>query len=196
MRLKRRSNILNAHSKGFASSIMKQIKLIVIVLLFAAVATVSGLRADQFLPWMVEKLVGEKAPAFTVKDLSGRDISLASFSGKPILLNFWATWCPYCREERQHLNSLHREYNERGLTIIAISTDGSPDKVKSFVKSTPMDFVLLHDHNKEAAGLYGVYSLPTSFLIDKEGVVKHKILGLRNWTEKGSKKLVEKLLQN
>jgi peroxiredoxin len=175
---------------------MKQARAMVIVLLSIAVTTASGVQAEQFSPWKVEKLVGKKAPPFTVKDLSGRDISLSSFRGKTILLNFWATWCPYCREERGFLNSLHREYKEKGLTIIAISTDRSPEKVLSYVKSTPMDFVLLHDHSKDAASRYGVYSLPTSFLIDKEGVVKHKLMGLRNWTEKSSKKLIETLLQN
>lgn len=194
--MKDRSHILYGRKESFAANIMRQIRLIVIALFSIALITVSGVQAEQFLPWKVEKLIGQKAPAFTVKDLSGRDISLSSFTGKPILLNFWATWCPYCREERQILNSLHREYHEKGLTIIAVSTDRSPDNVKVFMKSTPMDFVLLHDHSKEAAGLYGVYSLPTSFLIDKEGVVQQKILGLRDWTEKSSKKLIEKLLQD
>jgi hypothetical protein len=59
-----------------------------------------------------------------------------------------------------------------------------------------MDFVVLHDETKEAAGLYGVYSLPTSFLIGHDGVIKHKLMGLRNWTDRRSKVLIEKLLKD
>jgi DsbE subfamily thiol:disulfide oxidoreductase len=156
----------------------------------------ANVHAEGFSPWKIERLVGEKAPEFSVNDLSGKSVSFSSFKGKPTLLNFWATWCPYCREERPYLNSLYREYKDRGLAIVAVSTDKSPQKVKEYLKKIPVDFVVLHDNNKEAAGLYGVYSLPTSFLIDRNGEIKHKIMGLRDWTDGKSKKLIEKLILN
>jgi peroxiredoxin len=157
-----------------------QISFVIFVLLMVAFLPLTDISADLFSPWKIEKLVGQKAPGFTVKDLSGQSVSLSSFQGKTILLNFWATWCPYCREEREYLNALYREYRDKDLVIIAVSTDRSSQKVKAYAKRIPMDFVVLHDETKEAAGLYGVYSLPT----------------LRNWTDRRSKVLIERLLKD
>jgi len=150
--------------------------------------------AQLFSPSEIDKLTGKKAPEFTVNDLSGKRVSLSSFSGKPILLNFWATWCPYCREERAYLNSLQKEYKDKGLIIIAVSIDNSIEIVKGYLKRVPADFVILHDNNKDAASAYGVYSLPTNFLIDHKGIIKHKFIGLRDWTNKESKKIIEGFL--
>ncbi|GBE38749.1 thiol-disulfide oxidoreductase ResA [bacterium BMS3Bbin08] len=151
--------------------------------------------AGQYSPWAIEKLVGSQAPEFTANDLSGKRVALKKFKGKPILLNFWATWCPYCREERPKLIKLYKEYRSQGLVIVAVSTDRSAQKVKDYLKKVPMDFEMLHDNTKEAAAAYGVYSLPTSFLIDREGIIKYKFMGLRDWTSSGSKTLIDKLLE-
>jgi DsbE subfamily thiol:disulfide oxidoreductase len=185
--------------KGFLEKRMKKIimmYLIIPVFLTITFAVVIHVQAERFSPWAVEKLIGNKAPVFSVNDLSGKRVSFSSFKGKPILLNFWATWCPYCREERAYLNTLHSEYKDRGLRIVSVSTDRSLDKVKSYAKKTPMDFIVLHDTDREAASRYGVYSLPVTFLINRNGVIQHKILGLRDWTDSKSKKLIEKILRD
>ena len=154
-----------------------------------------SIQAQFFSPFDIDKLVGKKAPDFKVKDLSGNDVSLSSFKNKPILLNFWATWCPYCREERPSLNALYKEYKDRDLVIIAVSVDKSEETVKRFLKRTPLDFVVLHDKDNKTSGPYGVYSLPTTFLIDRKGMIKNKFLGLRSWTDESSKKLIEGLIK-
>ncbi len=164
------------------------------IIIFFIVFPVTNVDAERYLPWVMEKLVGKEAPEFTVKDLSGKNVSLSSFKGKPILLNFWATWCPYCRKERPYLNSLYHEYKDRGLVIITVSTDKSAKMVRRYVKKVPMDMVVLHDTNNKAAETYNIGSLPISFLIDRNWIIKHKSMGLRDWTKKGSKKLIEKHL--
>ena len=169
--------------------------LVVLALLSMTLLTVSNLGAQPFSPFEIDKLTGKKAPEFTVNDLSGKKVSLSSFKGKPILLNFWATWCPYCREERPYLNALYKEYKDRGLIIIAVSIDKSAEIVRSYLKRVPADFVILHDNSNEAASAYGVYSLPTNFLIDRKGVIKYKFIGLRDWTDKESKKIIETLIK-
>jgi peroxiredoxin len=93
------------------------------------------------------------------------------------------------------IKALFSEFRDKGLIIIAVSTDRSPKKVKSYLERIPADFVVLHDNNKEAAALYGVYSIPTTFLIDHNGVIRHKLMGFRKWTDSGSKKLVEMLFK-
>ncbi len=165
------------------------------ILLSLTLLSATDLNAERFSPWAIDRLVGKQAPDFTVQNLSGKNVKLSAFKGKPILLNFWATWCPYCREERQHLISLYNEYESKGLVIISVSTDRSPERIKKYLKKIRMEFIILHDNNKEAAEAYGVYSLPTSFLIDREGIIKHKFMGLRKWTGKGTKRLIEKLIK-
>ena len=153
-----------------------------------------NIKAKQFFPLEIDKLTGTKAPDFTLKDISGKDVSLSSFKGKPVLLNFWATWCPYCREERPLLNSLYKEYKNKGLIIVAVSTDKSAQKVKDYLKKMPMEFTLLIDNGK-IAEIYGVYALPTSFLINRDGAIKQKFMGARDWTNNSSKKIINELLK-
>jgi peroxiredoxin len=168
----------------------RKILILVIIIAFIPAIRVS---AQFFSPFEIEKLIGEKAPDFTAKSLSDGDITFSSYQGKPVLLNFWATWCPYCREERPELNALYRKYHEQGLMIISVSVDRSPEIVRRYLRRIPADFIVLHDSNREAMEAYGVYSLPTSFLISKDGVVKNKFIGPR-WTEQ-KKRLIEELLK-
>jgi len=139
---------------------------------------------------------GERAPAFSLKDLSGNEVYLSSFRGRTVLLNFWATWCPYCRKERAHLNSLHREYKDRGLVIISIATDKSAGTVRDFMKNNPADFIVLSDDNKKTSASYKVRGLPTSFLIDREGMIRQKFVGFREWTGNDLKELIGTFVEN
>lgn len=170
------------------------VSLVVCLFSCAVLSFASDTEAEGFLPWAKDGMIGKKAPDFTAKDLSGKEVSLTSFGGKALLLNFWATWCPYCREERPSLNTLYRDFKEKGLVVVAVSTDRSPEKVKEYLKSVPLDFVILHDNKKEVSSLYGIYSLPVSFLIDRDGIVRYKSMGMRDWTESSSRKLIEKIL--
>ncbi|MBI5665205.1 MAG: TlpA family protein disulfide reductase [Nitrospirae bacterium] len=152
--------------------------------------------AEGFDPLLYDNSIGAKAPDFILKDVSGKDVSLSSFKGKPVLLNFWATWCPYCRKERSHLNKLHKEYKDKGLTILSVATDQSAAKVNEFLKHTPAEFIVLSDSGGTAASLYSVGGLPTSYLINSEGIIKHRVVGFREWTDPASKMLIDKLFDN
>lgn len=149
-----------------------------------------------FEPWPISELIGAKAPDFTLRDISGTAINLSSFEGKPILLNFWATWCPYCRKERPRLNSLYAEYKEKELIIIAVSIDRSVSAVKKYLKKVPSDFIILSDPDSSAASKYSVVGLPTSFLIDRRGIVQYRFTGSLKWTGAGSKKLIDMIVKN
>ncbi|MBI4699387.1 MAG: TlpA family protein disulfide reductase [Nitrospirae bacterium] len=168
---------------------------VILILISVSLFSSAGTCAEMYSPYEIDEIVGKKRPDFSADDLSGKSVSLSSFEGRPILLNFWATWCPVCREERPHLNSLYKEYKNKGLVIIAVSTDRSPQHVKTFLRKIPMEFVILHDGNKRASEAYGVYSLPTSFLIDSKGVIKHKLMGAINWTDSGPRKMIDELMQ-
>ncbi|HET6516119.1 MAG TPA: TlpA disulfide reductase family protein [Thermodesulfovibrionales bacterium] len=120
-----------------------------------------------------------KAPGFTLTDLQGTKVSLSGFRGKVVLLEFWATWCPPCRESIPELNRLYDKYRDKGLTVIGISMDKGGDvssTVGSFMKEQGVVYPVLIDDGKVSA-LYGVTSIPAMFIVDKEGKMVKKFVG-------------------
>ena len=119
-------------------------------------------------------------PSFTIKDLDGRTITPADWRGKVVLLNFWATWCPPCREEIPDLIKLQSKY-EGKLQIIGLSEDtGSVENVRNFVKHSAMNYPIAIASSDLEEKFGGVMGLPTSFLLDTNGRVVQKHIGLRN----------------
>ncbi|RJQ46092.1 MAG: TlpA family protein disulfide reductase [Nitrospiraceae bacterium] len=163
------------------------------VCIFFAAATES--HAQNYIPWPVDKVVGESAPDFTLKDMSGKDVTLSSFKGKPVLLNFWATWCPYCRQERSHLKTLYEEYKGKDLVIISVSIDRSTRTIKNFMEQNPAPYIVLTDTEGAAAVPYNVMSLPTTYLIDRNGKISRKFMGMVKWSEKNAKDVVDNLVK-
>ena len=159
------------------------------LLLFSAVS------AQPPSPFAVDKLSGQKAPDFTLKDINGNPVSLSSFKGKVVLLNFWATWCPPCKAEMPSMNRLQKKFKNRGFVIIAVSTDGRIDEPKDFITKNPVSFIVLHDSKlKVSRNLYKVFMMPTTFLIDKRGIIVEKYFGEQDWMEPEIIKEIEALL--
>ena len=135
------------------------------------------------------------APDFTLTDIAGKKTSLAEFRGKVVLLNFWATWCGPCRAEMPSLNKLYLDLRDRGFVVLAVSIDTSDKPVKSFVAEKRLAFPVLMDKDKEVSfDLYGAMGMPTSFLIDKNGVITEKIMGEMEWDSPKMKEKILKLL--
>ena len=121
------------------------------------------------------------APNFTLPDVSGKQVSLADHKGKVVLLNFWATWCGPCKREIPDFMEMKRDYAGRDFEIIGVSVDqDGVRKVEPFVKNTGINYPVLVDGNK-ISGLYGgVQSIPTTFVLDKEGRIVAQYVGLRD----------------
>ena len=145
-------------------------------------------------PWAIDEMVGKGAPNFSLKDLNGKEVSLVDLRGKVILLNFWATWCPPCINEIPKLNELKKRYAEKNFEILGVSTDGSLSTVRKFLKKHPIAYTVLHDRGIKASRKYNVFSLPTTFLIDKNGKIVEKFLGEYNWTSPEIRKKIDELL--
>ncbi len=132
---------------------------------------------------------GKTAPDFTLKTLSGKVVSLSDYRGKVVLVNFWASWCPPCREEMPLFKRVYEKYKKKGFEILAVSTDSSVDPVKKFVKEHGISFTVLMDDGK-VSSTYGIQGLPTSFLIDRDGRILKVRLGEYKEVEKDLKKFL------
>jgi peroxiredoxin len=131
------------------------------------------------------------APAFELEDLDGRTVSLAESAGRVRLIDFWATWCPPCRDEIPMLNELHQAYGEQGLTILAISDEKS-DVVREFAEEIGMEYTNLIDPGDVTAA-YRVLGLPMAFLVDQDGRIVDRYMGpkSRKHLEKQIRELLE-----
>ncbi|MBA4348667.1 MAG: hypothetical protein C0415_01575 [Thermodesulfovibrio sp.] len=165
------------------------------IIAFAFLLLNTGAYAEPPSPYAIEKLSGQKAPDFTLKDLNGNDVSLFSFKGKVMILNFWGTWCPPCKEELLSLDRLDRIFKNRGLVILAVSTDTSLSTVKDFIAKNPMGLTVLFDgKQKVSKGLYKVFMQPTTFIIDKRGIIYKKYFSEQDWTKPEIAREIEGLL--
>jgi len=121
---------------------------------------------------------------FTLTDLDGYYIALSDFKGKVVFLNFFATWCPPCRDEMPSMQKLHEELDGEDFVMVAVSVDkGSIQSVKDFIEKNNYTFKVLHDKKGEAAYNYNVRSIPATYLIDKNGIIAGRIIGSRDWME-------------
>lgn len=119
-----------------------------------------------------------QAPAVQLKTLEGKAFQLAELRGRVVLLNFWATWCIPCRSEIPELNHMHRDLEASGLSVVGVSTYDGADGVRNFWKDIKQDYpVLLGDQTVEST--FAVSALPTTFLLDREGRIRAKIIGER-----------------
>ena len=125
--------------------------------------------------------IGNIAPDLMLDNLKGQRVKLSSFRGKKALLNFWATWCPPCREEIPHLVRFYHHASHDDITILAVNMtpmeQGGPPSVKTFAQKNGMDFPILLDSQEEAMTAYGIVTIPTTYLINEQGVILAKRIG-------------------
>lgn len=120
----------------------------------------------------------EPAPPFLLRDLNGKIVSIADGKGKVMILNFWATWCPPCREEIPEFVKLQAAYKDKLLIVGASEDDDGPQKVQQFVQRFGMNYPIVMATKELIDNYGGVPALPTSFLIDPQGRVVQKHTGL------------------
>lgn len=112
--------------------------------------------------------VGSKAPDFTLKRVNrARKVSLKDFRGKPVFLDFWASWCPPCRKGTPYVKRLNREFSDQ-IQVIGINMDQEVSEARSYIKSKNIRFINLRD-NQEVSSSYKVSGIPAYFIIDSEG---------------------------
>lgn len=134
--------------------------------------------------------VGKPAPDFDTVDLKGNVWSLSKLKGQVVFLNFWATWCPPCREEMPSMQKLYAKLPKDKFTMIALFNKDNPTAVENFVAELGITFPILSDEHNFAGAKYGLAGLPETFIIDKQGVIREKFIGPAEWD---SPKFVDKI---
>src|SRR6266498_1414419 len=135
--------------------------------------------------------IGGPAPDFTIQD-SDRTVSLNQFHGKIVVLNFWASWCPPCVEELPSLMQMQTELQSKDVVVVGVSVDADAGDYQKFLKDHSVNFLTVRDPAQQQTRLgvvapvsskYGSYKFPESYIIDRNGIVRRKIIGPVNWTQ-------------
>ena len=121
---------------------------------------------------------GHPAPDFAIHQANGETAYLSDYRGRPILINFWATWCPPCRAEMPELVRAYNEHQDEGLVVIAVDSMESQEAVAKFVKAFNMNMPVVIDVQGQVMDAYKTQSLPSSFFIDRNGVVQVRWIGI------------------
>ncbi|RAZ70326.1 TlpA family protein disulfide reductase [Planococcus maitriensis] len=133
-----------------------------------------------FLPTDEGLARGELAPDFELTTLKGEEMRLSDYRGKAVILNFWATWCPPCRAEMPHMQTFYEKQQDNDVEVVAVNLtteDRGMAEIENFVEEFGLSFPIPMDVDGDIGALYQAFSIPTSYIIDKEGRVLHKIVG-------------------
>ena len=141
--------------------------------------------------------VGDEAPNFQLRDLNGNMVALSQLRGKVVLVNFWATWCGPCRIEMPAMEQLYRSYSRKDFEILAVSTDPQGAAVtRPFQQEMGFTFPILHDAEYRVGLMYGARSLPMTFMVDRNGIVRQKVPGARDWGGPDARALIQALMKS
>jgi peroxiredoxin len=140
---------------------------------------------------------GDAAPNFQLRDMNGQLVALSDLRGKVVLLNFWATWCGPCRIEMPAMEQLYRTYPRKDFEILAVSTDAQGVAVtRPFQQENHLTFPILHDADFRVGLAYGARTLPMTFMVDRQGIVRQQIFGARDWGAPEAHQLIQMLMKS
>jgi len=150
-------------------------------------------------------VAGFRAPDFAVADEQGETVTLATYAGRVVLLNVWATWCGPCREEMPSMQRLYDRFSPEDFEIAAISVDALPDRTDeqgnpggdpfAFARDLGLTFPILLDPSGEIQRIYRTSAVPESFLIGRDGVIYKKVAGSTDWESPANIELVRRLVE-
>lgn len=161
---------------------MRKIAALVSILVMAVIAAVSYVQAADVTP-PVEPMKPVPAAAFKLTDIKGKEVSLAKYKGKVIILDFWATWCPPCRAEIPDFVALQKQYGKKGLVVIGLSLDRDSEKsdaktvVSDFCKKNKINYPVAIVDKTVADSYGGIQYIPTTFIINRAGMIVQKYVG-------------------
>ncbi len=169
--------MLGINNKTFAAGL---------AILVSTMLLVTGLQAAE---------VQGKAPDFTLKSSSGKNLKLSEHRGEVVLLNFWASWCGPCRKEMPYLEQIQEKYADYGFTVMGVNVEEDSSKAKKMLKDIPVTFPILFDTSNSASKAYKVSAMPTTVIIDRDGNMRYLHKGYKSGDEATYKQWVKKLIR-
>ncbi|WP_087975184.1 peroxiredoxin family protein [Oceanobacillus rekensis] len=127
--------------------------------------------------------IGNKAPDFELITMTGETVKLSDYEGQRVMLNFWATWCPPCREEMPDMQKFYKDKDAVVLAINITNMETSKNKVTEFAEELGLTFPILMDEVGEVSTLYRISPIPTTYMIDSKGVIRHKQYGALDYEQ-------------
>jgi thiol-disulfide isomerase/thioredoxin len=138
---------------------------------------------------------GASLPECTLETMGNKqNLSLSQYKGKVLYVDFWASWCGPCAKSFPFLNEMHEQLKDQGLQIVGVNLDENIDDAKAFLAKYPASFSIAADVSKQCAKDFAVKAMPSSYLIDRKGIVHHVHLGFKPGEAQEIRLLVEKLL--
>ncbi len=189
--------VLNQQSgTGAISTAVK--KGIVLVIFVAAVGLLLLLLVAKEGP-RAKKIIeeGDHAPEFRLSALDGKQMGLSDYRGKVVMVHFWATWCPPCVEELPTLERIYRSFAGRDFELLAVSVDeGGVETVTSFMQRNKLTLPVLLNPGGSVAKSYGTFKFPETYLLDRSGVVRYKMIGAADWSLPANVKAIRDMIDH
>ena len=144
------------------------------------------------------RLLGKRQDSlnFSLPLTDGRNVTLSSYRGKVVILNFWATWCPPCRNEMPSMETLYQRFKNRGLELLAVNLGEDKAAVQQFIRNNKYTFPVLLDSVQKTGRQYGISAIPASYIIDREGKIIARVVGSISWDDPKIFTAFEALLEN
>ena len=171
---------------------MRRLLLIIVVLILGG----GGIYIYSNLPATPSVAIGKPAPEFLLEDTKGNKVSLSDFRGKVVMVNFWATWCPPCKEEMPSMERLNKIMANDDFVMLAINVEANGRSVvPNFLKENPHNFTVLYDDEGSVQQQYGVFKFPESFIIRKDGTVDKRVIGQIDWASQRTVAYIKSLIK-
>ena len=139
--------------------------------------------------------IRQKAPDFTLKSLEGTNLRLEEYRGQVVLINFWASWCGPCRQEMPLLDRLHHRYEDTGFAVLGVNVEGEVEPAQKIVDKTKVTFPVLIDEQQKVSEMYSLEAMPSTVVVDRDGVVRYIHRGYKPGDEAKYVEVVKQLIR-
>jgi peroxiredoxin len=136
-----------------------------------------------------------QAPDFTLKSLDGSNLRLNEYRGQVVLINFWASWCGPCRQEFPLLDRMHQRYRDAGFAVLGVNVEEDPRQAREFLEKVRVEFPILFDEQQSVSETYRVMAMPSSVVLDRDGIVRYVHLGYKPGDEVKYLEVIQKLIR-